>query len=374
MRIKGRARLDRRTKNLVNRLDAGEIAIIDHQDLDQVCAESLLETKIVAVVNAAHFNSGRYPNTGPLLLSAAGLVLIDNVGQSIFERVNEGDQLEIDGDQVLKDGKLIARGKQLDAGQIQTVMDKARASIGNELEKFAINTLDYVKREKDSYLGDLKLPPLNTNFSGRHALVVVRGHNYKADLVMLRSYIRDKRPVLIGVDGGADALVEERFEPDMIVGDMDSVSDSALTSGAELICHAYTDGRAPGKERLDKLGVDYKLAQTGGTSEDIALLLAYQMGAELIVAVGTHGHLIEFLDKGREGMASSFLARLKVGDRLVEAKGVNQLYRGSPQMSHLIILVVAALSTISVVMLKAPLIRIYLSTLVLKLRLVSGLF
>ncbi|HEB13026.1 MAG TPA: hypothetical protein ENI11_05075 [Actinobacteria bacterium] len=372
MRIKGQVRLDKRTKNLVNRLVSGEIAIIDHQDLDQVCAESLLETKIVAVINASRFNSGRYPNTGPLLLSAAGLVLIDNVGPSIFERANEGDLLEIDGDQVLKDSKLIARGKQLDAVQIQSVMDKARASIGAELEKFAINTLDYVKREKDSYLGELKLPMLNTSFSGRHALVVVRGNNYKADLKMLRSYIRDKRPVLIGVDGGADALVEERFEPDMIVGDMDSVSDSALTSGAELICHAYTDGRSPGKERLDKLGVDYKVTRAGGTSEDIALLLAYQMGAELIVAVGTHGHLIEFLDKGREGMASSFLARLKVGDRLVEAKGVNQLYRGSPQFSHLVILVFAALTTISVVMLKAPLIRIYLSTLVVKLRLLSG--
>lgn len=373
MGIKGQARLDMRTKDLVNRLEAGEIAIIDHQDLDQVSAESLLETKIVAVVNASLFNSGRYPNTGPLLLSAAGLILIDNVGQSIFDRVKEGDLLEIDGDQVLKEGKLVARGQSLDAVQIQTVMDKARASIGNELEKFAINTLDYVRREKDSYLGDMKLPQLDTSFSGRHVLVVVRGHNYKADLMMLRSYIRDKRPVLIGVDGGADALIEERFEPDMIVGDMDSVSDGALTSGAELICHAYKDGRAPGKERLDKLGVDCKLAQASGTSEDIALLLAYQKGAELIVAVGTHGHLIEFLDKGREGMASSFLARLKVGDRLVEAKGVNQLYRGSPQMSHLIVLVFAALTTISVVMLKAPLLRMYLSTVVIKLRLISGL-
>jgi len=273
----------------------------------------------------------------------------------------------------MKGGRLVARGEALTPRKIQKVMDDARASIGVELEKFAVNTLDYVSRETGTLLGGLALPELETKFGGRHALVVVRGYDFKADLAILRSYIRDMRPVLIGVDGGADALREERFEPDMIVGDMDSVTDEALTSGAELICHAYKDGRAPGKKRIDALGAECKVIELGGTSEDLALLIAYQMGAELIVAVGTHAHLIEFLDKGREGMASTFLTRLKVGDRMVDAKGVNQLYRASPKPSHLLLLIAAALSTLSVVIIKTPLIRVYLSALLIKLKLLFGL-
>lgn len=373
MVVEGRARLDKRTKNLAKRLSPGEIAVIDHVDLDQVSAESLLEKKVKAVINVDRFNSGRYPNTGPLLLAAAGIFLVDNVGPDIFDRVSEGDIISISDGNVIKAEKLIARGEALDADAIHAKMEAARTTLSAELEKFALNTLDYVSKEKGSYLGGLDLPAIQTKFSGRHALVVVRGYDYKPDLATLRSYIRDMRPVLIGVDGGADALVEERFQPDMIVGDMDSVSDKTLRGGAELIVHAYTDGRAPGSARLQALGVDHSVVQAGGTSEDIALLIAYQMGAELIVAVGTHGHLIEFLDKGREGMASTFLARLKVGDRLVDAKGVNQLYRSSPKMSHLFVLIFAALTTISVVMIKTPLIRLYVRTLLVKLKLMVGL-
>ena len=371
--IEGVARLDKRTKNLVKRLSAGNIAIIDHLDVDEVSAESLLEKRVAVIINADKFNSGRYPNTGPLLLAAAGIVLIDNVGSGIFDRVQEGDTLSVDGGNVTKNGRLIARGELLEIGKIRAVMEEARASISTQLEKFAVNTLDYVSKEKGTYLGGLDLPEIKTAFSGRHALVVVRGYDYKVDLIALRSYIREMRPVLIGVDGGADALIDERLRPDMIIGDMDSVSDKALHSGAELICHAYTDGRAPGKARLDELGVEHSLVQASGTSEDIALLIAYQMGAKLIVAVGTHGHLVEFLDKGREGMASTFLARLKVGDRLLDAKGVNQLYRSSPKLSHLFLLIFAALSTISVVIIKTPAARFYLSTLLIKLKLLLGL-
>ena len=364
--------MDKRTKNLVKRLSVGEIAIIDHLDLDEVSAESLLEKNVRAVINADQFNSGRYPNTGPLLLAAAGITLIDNVGREIFDRVADGDTVAVDAGNVSKNGRVVARGEALDADKIRSVMEEARSSISAQLEKFAVNTLDYVSKEKGTYLGGLDLPEIKTPFSGRHALVVVRGYDYKADLAALRSYIREMRPVLIGVDGGADALLEERLRPDMIVGDMDSVSDLTLKCGAELICHAYTDGRAPGKARLEELGVEHSLLQAGGTSEDIALLIAHQMGAELIVAVGTHGHLVEFLDKGREGMASTFLARLKVGDRLLDAKGVNQLYRSSPKLSHFIVLIFAALTTITVVVIKTPA-RLYLSTLLMKLKLLLGL-
>lgn len=373
MEIKGTVRIDKRTKDLVKRLLPGEIAVVDHMDLDEVSAESLLEKKVAGVINAARFTSGRYPNTGPLLLAAAGIALVDEVGEAVFDRLKEGDAIVIEDDKVTIDGRLVARGEILSVKKIQKVMDAARASISTELEKFAVNTLDYVSKEKGAVLGGLALPALETKFSGRHALVVVRGYDYKADLVALRSYIREMRPVLIGVDGGADALLEERVEPDMIVGDMDSVTDEALKQGAELVCHAYPDGRAPGKPRLDALGLDSKIIELGGTSEDLALLIAHQLGAELIVAVGTHVHLTEFLDKGREGMASTFLTRLRVGDRLLDAKGVNQLYRASPKPSHLLILIGAALTTLSVVILKSPLIRVYLTALYVKFKLAFGL-
>lgn len=369
MSFKGKARLDKKTKTLVKRLKSNDIAIIDHKDLDRISAESLLGSKVEVVINASDFSSGRYPNAGPLLLCSAGVHLVDNVGPHIFERVAEGDTIEVDHGKVYKNGKLVAKGEPLNLLAIKASLETARESIGGELEKFAINTLDYLRRERDLIYQTPEVPGIRTRFSGRHALVVVRGYDFTADLRTLRSYLHEVRPVLVAVDGGADALLANGFRPDIIIGDMDSVSDKALKCGAELVVHAYADGHAPGKARLDQLGLNCFLFKAACTSEDLALLLAYEKGAELIVAVGTHGHLIEFLDKGREGMASTFLVRLKVGDRLVDVKGVSQLYRASPRLSYLLGLILAALTTVSVVIIKTPLVRLYLSTLLIKLRL-----
>jgi uncharacterized membrane-anchored protein len=369
----GVARLDRKTKNLTKRLRPGDIAIIDHRDLDQVSAQSLLEARVSVVINANSFSSGRYPNSGPLTLSSSGIMLVDQVGPRIFDLVKEGQRLTVEDGKVFSQGRLIAKGKLLAKEEIERRMDVARSSINEELRKFAVNTVDYLGRETDLILKPPEIPSTKVKFSGRHALVVVRGNDYKADLQTLRSYIREMKPVLIAVDGGADALLEAGFIPDLIVGDMDSVSDEALTRGAELIVHSYMDGRAPGKARLDKLGLKNLTFKFPGTSEDLALLLAYEKGADLIVAVGTHANLLEFLDKGREGMSSTFLVRLKVGERLVDAKGVSQLYRSSPSPLYLAALILAALTTVVVVVLKTPLIRLYLSTLILKIKLITGL-
>jgi len=172
---------------------------------------------------------------------------------------------------------------------------------------------------------------------------VVRGYHYKEDLAMLRSYIREYRPVLVGVDGGADAIVEAGYQPDMIVGDMDSVSDQTLRSGAEIVVHAYRNGKAPGQKRVEDLGVEHVVFPATGTSEDVAMLIADDSGAQLIVAVGTHNTLIEFLDKGRSGMASTFLTRLRVGSKLIDAKGVSQLYRTRISTWQLVLLALAGL-------------------------------
>jgi uncharacterized membrane-anchored protein len=212
-----------------------------------------------------------------------------------------------------------------------------------QLEAFAANTMEYLERERDLLLDGVGVPEIGTKIDGRHCLIVVRGYDYKADLEELGSYIREFRPVLIGVDGGADALVEYGHTPDLIIGDMDSVSDAVLKCGAEIVVHAYPDGRAPGLKRVEDLGVSAVTFPAAATSEDIAMLLADERGATLIVAVGTHATLVEFLDRGRAGMASTFLTRLRVGGKLVDAKAVSRLHRqGIPGMS-LFFLVLAAL-------------------------------
>jgi uncharacterized membrane-anchored protein len=340
--VSGTARLGRRTKDLVKRLEPGEIAIIDHEDLDRVAADGLVAAGVAAVVNAAPSITGRYPNGGPIRLVAAGIPLIDDAGPDLF-RLRDGDVVRITDGEVRRDHELIATGKERDQEEIEAAMETARAAIGVELERFAENTLEYVRREARPMFDPLELPPLATSFKGRHALVVVRGHDYREDLAHLRPYIRQYRPVLIGVDGGADALLEMGLKPDLIIGDFDSLSERALHTAADLVHHVHPDGRAPGRENLLAWGVDYHEFVAEGTSEDVAMLLAYEAGATLIVAVGTHATMVEFLDKGRRGMASTFLTRLRLGPTLVDAKGVSRLYEGRVRRIDWVLLVGSAL-------------------------------
>jgi uncharacterized membrane-anchored protein len=329
LHVAGVARCGRRTKDLVKRLQPGEIAVIDHADLDRVAAEGLAESGVVAVLNASESMTGRYPNTGPLLLAERGVVLVDGFGSDLLDRVDDGASVVLEGGRLLVDGVEIGEGRPQTAEGLALRVVEAREQLGEELQRFATNTLEYLQHERHLATDDPELPPVRTTFQGRHALVVVRGIDYRDDLAALKrsGYIKEVRPVIIGVDGGADALVELGFRPDIIIGDFDSVGEATLRCGAELVVHAYPGGRAPGADRLDELGLDYERFELAGTSEDIAMLLAHRLGAELIVAVGTHNSMEEFLDKGRAGMASTFLVRLRVGAGLVDVKGVNRLYR-----------------------------------------------
>ncbi|MGO3040703.1 putative cytokinetic ring protein SteA [Ancrocorticia populi] len=338
--LEAQARVDRRTKNLTKRLQPGNIAVINHSDIDRVSAEALVECKPRAVLNAAKSTSGRYPNLGPGILETAGIPLIDDLGPEIMD-IREGDILHIEDARVYRGDELIAEGTVQTEETIAASQEAARAGMSVQLKAFATNTMEYVEREQDLIFDGVGVPDVKTNFEGRHVLVVVRGYRYKEDLAALRPYIREYKPIMIGVDGGADAILEEGFQLDMIVGDMDSVSDKALTSGAEIIVHAYRDGRAPGRKRVQDLGVEHVVFPVTGTSEDVAMLLADDKGAQLIVAVGTHNTLIEFLDKGRSGMASTFLTRLAIGGKLIDAKGVSQLYRSRISNWQIFFLVVA---------------------------------
>ena len=345
--VTGTARLDRRTKNLTKRLRPGEIAVIDHVDIDRVSADSLVAGRAAAVVNAAPSTSGRYPNLGPGILVEAGIPLVDGVGKEVFTRLKEGAVLRVDGNQVFAGDEVVAAGVEQTPETVAELMAEARAGLSVQLEAFAANTMEYMKRERALLLDGVGVPDVMTQIEGRHVLIVVRGYDYKEDLQALRPYIRDYRPVLIGVDGGADALKEAGYQPDMIIGDMDSVSDSVLRCGAEVVVHAYPDGRAPGLERVTGLGVDAITFPAAATSEDIAMLLADEKGATLIVAVGTHATLVEFLDKGRGGMASTFLTRLRLGGKLVDAKGVSRLYRQNISGSALLLLVLSAIAAMA---------------------------
>ena len=340
--LSGPARVDRRTKDLTKRLRPGDIAVIDHEDLDRVSAEALVACRPAAVVNASSSISGRYPNLGPEILVAAGIPLLDRAGPDVMT-IKDGTELTLEQGAVITAESTVTTATVLDNDAVQEAMTLARAGLSDQLEAFAQNTMDYLRKERELLFDGVGVPDIRTDLDGRHALIVVRGYHYKDDLQTLRHYIREYKPILIGVDGGADALIEARHKPDLIVGDMDSVSDDALRCGAEIVVHAYRDGRAPGLERVRALGVDPVVFPATGTSEDVAMLLADDKGASLIVAVGTHVTLVEFLDKGRSGMASTFLTRLRVGGKLVDAKGVSRLYRARISSFSLVLMLIVGL-------------------------------
>ncbi|GAB3212157.1 putative cytokinetic ring protein SteA [Marinactinospora endophytica] len=354
-------RADRRTKNLTKRLKPGDIAVIDHVDIDRVSAEALVACGVSAVLNVASSISGRYPNLGPQLLVEAGIPLVDDVDPEVFTRVQEGEVLRLENGVLLRGDEVVAKGVEQDAQSIEAAMIEARAGLSVQLEAFAANTMEYLKRERELLIDGVGVPDIATEIEGRHVLIVVRGYHYREDIAALRSYIREYRPVMIGVDGGADALLEAGYRPDIIVGDFDSVSDKALACGAELVVHAYRDGRAPGLKRLSDLGHEAIVFPATGTSEDVAMMLADDAGASLIVAVGTHATLEEFLDKGRAGMASTFLTRLRVGSKLIDAKGVSRLYRSRISPWTLLALVAASLLTIVVAAYSSPVGQVYLT-------------
>jgi uncharacterized membrane-anchored protein len=326
--IAGSARLGKKTKDLVKRLKPGEIAVIDHADLDRIAAEDLVATGVRAVVNVAQSSTGRYPNPGPLILARAHVHLLDVPAAPLFERVKDATATE----------------------QIERQRDR----IHEALASFAENTIEHVRDEGALLAGKIEFPAVRTDFRGRHALIVVRGTTYRRDLRTLRAYIEDTHPVLVGVDGGADAILEEGFQPDLILGDMDSATDAVLTSGAEVVVHAYADGRAPGLDRLRELGLEPVIVPAVGTSQDVAMLLAHENGAELIVSVGAHFNLTEFLDKNRAGMSSTFLTRLRIGETLIDAKGVSRLYNPGVRGWQTWAFVVASLLLVVIVVLSSP--------------------
>src|SRR5215207_1627952 len=371
--IRGSARLGRRTKVLVKHLGPADVAIIDHADLDRIAAEDLLATGVPAVVNVAPFSTGRYPNAGPLTLAQAGVRLIEAPAAPLFEELRDGDPIAITGGEVRRNGTVVASGRVLSVGELAAQLAHQRERIDAALADFTENTMAHLREEGGLLTGDLDLPRTRTRFRDRHVLIVVRGSTYRKDLRVLDAYIRGVRPILVGVDGGADALLEAGWKPDVILGDMDSASDEALRSGAELIVHAYPDGTAPGADRVERLALDHKVVKAVGTSQDVAMLMAHEKGADLIVSVGAHFNLVEFLDRSRAGMSSTFLTRLRVGELLVDAKGVSRLYNPGVTGGQLALFLLASLVLLTIVVVNTPALSDLVDLIWLKLKIILGI-
>ena len=371
--VAGGARLGKRTKELVKRLRPGEIAVIDHADIDRVSGEDLVAAGVTAVINQSPSSTGTYPNMGPLLIVQAGIHLVDEVDANLFDALRDGDRLEVRGGEILRAGAVVARGTVRDPQAVRDAHERHREEIGRALKAFAQNTVEHMVAEEDLLSGKLELPRFDTDFRDRHVLIVVRGANHRRDLRALKPYIRDVKPVLVGVDGGANAILEEGFRPHMIVGDMDSATAETLACGAELVVHAYANGKAPGRERLEELELPHKVIPAPGTSQDVAMLIAAEKGAELIVSVGSQFNLVEFLDKSRRGMSSTFLTRLRLGEKLVDAKGVSRLYRPRPGAGPAFGILGVGLVSFAVVVATTPGLREFADLLWLKVQLVLGI-
>lgn len=369
----GRVRQGRKTKDLVKTLGPGDIAVIGHRNIDRIAAEDLVASGIKVVLNDQSSSDDRYPNRGPLILVEAGVRLIDFPGHDLFELLNENEQLTVEGAELKRDGITVAVGVEQLREDLEAKIDRQRSEIHHALADFAENTVTHIQEESALLSGAIELPETRTRFRDRHVLIVVRGPNYKSDLRVLRAYIRDMKPILIGVDGGADAIREAGYRPDMILGDMDSVTDETLKSGPEVIVHAYADGRAPGAERMERLGVEHIALPFVGTSQDVAMLMAFEKGASLIVTVGAHFNLIEFLDKDRAGMSSTFLTRLRIGEVLVDAKGVSRLYNPGLTAGPLFLFLGAFLILVAIVVLSSPALADLFDLIWLKIKIWLGL-
>jgi uncharacterized membrane-anchored protein len=352
--VTGSARLGRRTKELVKRLGPGDVAVVDHRNIDRIAAEELIGTGVRAVINASESTDGRYPNAGPLLLARAGVLLVDVAEDDPFELLDDGQAVTVAGGVVSVGERQVLRGEALGVEELERRFELQRARVDEALAAFAENTVAHVRQEADLLAGGIEFPPTRTSFRDRHVLIVVRGDRHRRDLKALRAYIRDVRPLVVAVDGGADGALEAGLTPDLILGDMDSAGDAALRCGAELIVHAYPDGRAPGRDRLLKMGLEHTLVPAAGTSEDVAMLMAYEKGADLIVSVGAHFNLIEFLDRKRAGMSSTFLTRLRIGEKLVDAKGVSRLYNPGPGMGPVAPFLAAFAILLAILVLASP--------------------
>jgi len=359
--VTGVARIDRNTARLLRRVGPGDIAVLDEMDLDRATADALVTAEVAAVVNAAPSISGRYPNLGPEILVGAGIPLFDSVGGEVFRRVKDGTKLRLHDGGVFSGDKELAQGSEQSSDSVADLMVEAKTGLVDHLEAFSGNTIEFIRRESSLLLDGVGVPDVRVAMRDRHVVVVSNGYDHAEDLKRLKPFIKEYGPILVGVDGGADALIAAGYTPDLIVGDPDGIGTDTLKCGAQVVLPAHSDGHAPGLERIQDLGIGAITFPASGSSEDLALLIADHNDASLIVSVGSAATLHEFLDSGRrDSNPSTFLTRLKVGSKLVDGKAVATLYRSRVSASTVVLLVLAALAAIVVALLISDAGQVYL--------------
>jgi uncharacterized membrane-anchored protein len=337
--VHGPARLHRRTTSLLGRLQPGDVAVLDHLDMDRGTAQALIDAGVAAVVNASPMISGRYPNLGPELLVQAGVTVVDSAGIEVFDRVKDGTEVRIDAGVVHAGATLVATAREVTADVVRREMGQARSGLTAQLESFTHNTTEFLRREQDLLLHGHGIPETATEIAGRPVVVVVRSHGWEDELRGIRAFVREQRPVLIGVDRGADALVEAGHRPDVVVltsGSDDLPSAAVLRKARDVVVLVEQGSPRSAIEHLERMSIRPLRFETTATTEDAALLLASTHDAALIVGVGLHATLAEFLDRRRTGLASTFLTRLKVGPDLVDASALPRLYDGAVRPRHLL--------------------------------------
>jgi uncharacterized membrane-anchored protein len=348
----GPARVGRATAALLRRVGPGDIVVLDEIDLDRRTADALVAAEVAGVVNASPSVSGRYPNLGPEILVAAGITLVDGVGADVLGRVRDGSKLRLHDGLVHLSDEQIASGVQQTQASIADQMIQAKEGMAAQLEAFSANTIEFLKRERTLVLDGLGVPEVPVPMAGREVVVVACGYDQAHDLRVLRRYLRDHRPVLIGVEAGADVLLEAGLRPDLIVGDPRGIETDTLKCGAPVVVPADADGHAPGLARVQDLGVGAITFAASANPEDLALLIADAHEATVVITVGFQATLHEFLDRGRSGSnPATFLTRLRLGGKVVDGQAVAALYRGRVPVPAVLALLLSALLALVVVLL-----------------------
>ncbi|MEV4123381.1 putative cytokinetic ring protein SteA [Nocardia sp. NPDC049707] len=355
--LTGIARVDRNTRRLLKRVGPGDVVILDEMDLDRITADRLVEAGVAAVVNTSPSISGRYPNLGPEVLVANGILLLDTVSSDAF-RIKDGTKVRIDegvvyADKLVKkEPEVLVTGIELTESDIAERMIEARNGLADHLEAFAGNAIEFIRTESALLIDGIGVPELELDMKNRHVVVVADGPEHADDLKRLKPFIKEYAPIMVGVGRGADTLMKDGYRPDLIVGDPDEITTATLKSGAEMILPADTDGHAKGLERIQDLGIGATTFPSSGAPSDLALLLAHHHGAALIVTAGAAASLDDFFDRGRrDSNPATFLTRLKIGPKLVDAKAVGTLYRNRVTGTAIAMVVLAALVAVIVAML-----------------------
>ncbi|WP_200175650.1 putative cytokinetic ring protein SteA [Tomitella cavernea] len=340
----GLARVGRDTTKLLSRVGEGDIVVLDEVDLDRVTADALVEAKVAAVVNVSESISGRYPNLGPEVLVSAGVTLIDRAGESALRKVKDGARVRLHEGTLYSGERRLAGGTEMSRAEIEDLMIEAKTGLVNHLEAFSGNAIEFIRSESPLLIDGVGVPDIDIDLDGRHVVVVADGPEHAEDLKRLKPFVKEYSPVLVGVGKGADALVKGGYRPDLIVADPADVTAETLRCGAQVVLPADQDGHAPGLERIQDLGIGAMTFPAAGSPTDLALLLADHHGAALIVTVGASASLDEFFDRSRgDSNPSSFLTRLKVGQKLVDGKAVATLYRSRVSGLAITMLILAAM-------------------------------